>query len=320
MSIIEEVFKNYSIQIWHMPSWLTLLLLVSLATAQLQLCTGGSSTNCLPCGRQCSACSNQTACSTCSNEYYLASASAGTCTGCPSNCLQCSSNTVCSTCSAPYVLASGSCSLCTVLNAQSCSSVTTASSCKSGYYLSSGSCSSCLLNCASCGSSTDCTACGSGYYLNSSILTCNPCPQGCTACDQYTPTSCTSCSSGYQLSGTACSQVSCSLANCLYCASSTVCQRCKAYYYWDGSQCLAGSSITCELGATGPLPNNCRNGCSDYAYISGNSSGTFQCKPYSSIYLYPVEYQQLYYYAFNHLASLNALASASLSLSTASNG
>lgn len=177
-----------------------------------------------------------------------------------------------------------------------------ATSCNSNYYLSSGYCYSCLLNCKTCNSASDCSACVSGYYLNSSILTCNPCPSGCASCDQFTPTNCLSCIDGYQLSIQSCSLVNCAIANCMYCSSASVCQRCNQYYYWDGSICQSGASLACPSGANGPLPNNCINSCSSYSYLSGNISNTFSCKSYSYVYVYPVEYYQKYYYAYNHLS------------------
>jgi hypothetical protein len=76
------------------------------------------------------------------------------------------------------------------MNAASCVSTVAASACKDGYYLSSGYCNSCLLNCLKCSSAYDCSGCASGYYLNASIFTCNPCPQSCTSCNQYTPSTC----------------------------------------------------------------------------------------------------------------------------------
>ena len=152
---------------------------------------------------------------------------------------------MCTTCSNPYVLVNNLCSLCTVLNAQTCSSTSIATSCKGGYYLSSGSCNSCLLNCASCSSASDCSSCTTGYYLNSSILTCNPCPSGCASCNQFTPTTCTSCSNGYQLVGSSCTQVTCSIANCMHCSSALVCKQCNQYYYWSGSACVQGGSVSC---------------------------------------------------------------------------
>ena len=41
---------------------------------------------------------------------------------------------------------------------------------------------------------------------------------------------------------------------------------------------------------------------------------------YSSVYIYPIEYYQVYYYAYNHLTELNSLAGSSSTLTTASNG
>lgn len=198
------------------------------------------------------------------------------------------------------MLTNSSCSLCTIINALSCSSTVAASSCKSGYYLSGGYCNSCLLNCIGCTSAYDCTSCASGYYLNTSILTCNPCSQGCSSCNQYTPSVCTSCNDGYQLINQNCVATVCTIANCLYCSQDGICKRCQAYYYWNGSACLSGASISCIYGATGPLPNNCINKCSDYEYVSGNVSDVFGCKFYQSVYVSSIEHTQKYYYAFNH--------------------
>lgn len=68
------------------------------------------------------------------------------------------------------------------------------------------------------------------------------------------------------------------------------------------------------MGANGPLPNNCINSCSSFAYVSSNISSTFRCKLYSNVYVYPVEFHQKYYYAYNHLATLNTLTGTSNSL------
>lgn len=195
---------------------------------------------------------------------------------------------MCTQCANPYVLFNSSCSLCTIINALSCSSTVAANACQSGYYLTSGYCNSCLLNCITCSSAYDCSACSAGYYLNASIITCNPCPVGCSRCDQFTPSTCTACSQGYQLTSNTCQSVSCNVSHCVYCSAPDSCQQCQAYYYWNGSACLSGGSISCEMGANGPLPNNCINSCSSYGYVSGNVSNTFRCKLYSNVYVYPV--------------------------------
>jgi hypothetical protein len=149
------------------------------------------------------------------------------------------------TCMNPYVLMNQTCSLCIIQYAQSCTTTVAASTCQSGYYLSDSYCKSCLLNCISCSSAYDCSACTSGYYLNTSIITCNTCPQGCAACNQYTPSQCTSCINGYQLSSSTCTYTTCSISNCLYCSTSSTCYQCQQLYYWNGSNCLMGASITC---------------------------------------------------------------------------
>jgi hypothetical protein len=109
-----------------------------------------------------------------------------------------------------------------------------------------------LLNCADCSSNTDCKSCVSGYYLNSSILTCNFCPTNCLSCDQYNSTRCTSCVDGYTLSaGFTCDNITCTIDNCLYCSSVSVCLQCKNGYYWNSAQssCVLGSSVLCTFGA-----------------------------------------------------------------------
>jgi hypothetical protein len=169
-----------------------------------------------------------------------------------------------------------------------------------------------MLNCLTCSSPYDCSVCASTYYLNQSIVTCNPCSVGCAACNQYTPSVCTGCVSGYQLVSQTCVQVACNFSNCVYCSGAGVCQQCSKFYYWNGSQCVGGGSVSCEAGASGPLPNNCINSCSGFGFVSGNSGNVFQCKPYTSIYVYPVEYHQTYFYAYNDYPTLNAWAAASL--------
>lgn len=212
----------------------------------------------------------------------------------------------------PYVLTNQTCALCVIQYALSCSSTVAASSCLSAYYLSDSYCNNCLLNCIICSSAYDCSACTEGYYLNTSIITCNPCPQGCSSCNQFTPAQCTSCSSGYQLSSSSCSVVTCSIAHCVYCSAPSVCSQCWSLYYWNGTDCLSGASITCEKGATGPLPVNCINSCSSFSYKAQTNGSKFACKAYSSIYVSPVEYHQFYYYAYNHLQQLNSLTGSSI--------
>ena len=302
---------------------LTFFLVLSTAvglSAGYSLCAVNSNGACLPCPAECAACSSSTTCSSCDSDYFAGGSAASGCGECPANCLSCSSTAACTVCNNPYVLDSNSsCALCTVSNALSCSGTSTASACQGGYYLSDGSCKSCLLNCASCTSAFDCSSCGTGYYLNSSILTCNPCPTGCASCNQFTPTQCTACSDNYQLSGTSCSAITCTLPNCLVCSTATTCQRCQLFYYWNGTNCVSGGSVSCEYGATGPLPNNCANQCGDYSRVADNFSSTFRCELRSHLYVSPVEYRQVYYYAYNDLAALNQLASSSASLATETN-
>lgn len=146
----------------------------------------------------------------------------------------------------------GTCLQCQISYASKCNTIVAATECQSSYYPSDNYCYSCLLNCAECTSSSDCKTCMSGYYLNSSVLTCNFCPANCLSCDQYNSTRCTSCASGYALSSSyTCDTVVCSIANCLYCQSSTVCSQCSYKYFWSSAQgtCVLGSSILCEYGA-----------------------------------------------------------------------
>jgi hypothetical protein len=201
----------------------------------------------------------------------------------------------------PYVLTNNTCTLCVISNALSCSSTVAASSCENGYYLSDSYCKNCLLNCITCSSASDCSACKSGYYLNVSVLTCNPCPAGCSSCNQYTPTYCTSCENGYQLdSSNSCTAVTCSISNCQYCSSNSSCAQCASFYYWDGNSCVKGSSITCEKGSVGALPTHCINSCTSFGF-SSTINGSFQCKAYKNLYYRSAEYQQVYYYAYNNL-------------------
>lgn len=298
---------------------LFLLLFLIALTHNYNLC-GNTSSECLPCPNQCSSCNSQSLCNSCEIQYYYSANDSSYCKSCPFNCLNCTSSSVCVTCMNPYVLTNQTCSLCIIKNAFSCTSTVAASQCQSGYYLSDSYCNSCLLNCISCSSAYDCSACASGYYLNTSIITCNPCPQGCATCNQYTPTQCTTCLSGYQFSAYSCTFVACSIPNCLYCSSSSICSQCKQLYYWDGSSCLAGASITCENGASGPLPPDCINSCSAFNYQALLNNGKFECKVYSSVYVTPVEYHQFYYYAYNHLQQLNALTGGSMALTLENNG
>lgn len=82
---------------------------------------------------------------------------------------------------------------------------------------------------------------------------------------------------------------------------------------------MVGASISCEWGANGPLPNNCINSCSSFAFVSGNVSGVFRCLMYQSVYVYPVEYAQRYYYAYNAKSQLDLLTSTSTALLLNSN-
>ena len=293
------------------PASIVFFLIIITLTTSLQLCSSTSNTNCLPCSRECNTCSQPSTCNTCSKQYYLSNNT--TCSTCSQNCLVCDS-TGCATCSNPYILVNKTCTLCVISNALSCSSTVAASSCQSGYYLNSGICDSCMLNCITCSSAYDCSTCASGYYLNVSIITCNPCPMGCSSCNQYTSSICTGCNNGYQLSSQSCIAVTCGVSNCLYCSSPGICQQCSSFYYWNGSICVGGASVTCEYGSNGPLPNNCINKCSNFAYLSNNISNTFLCKLYTNIYISRVEYKQIYYYAYNHQTMLNSLTSTTTSL------
>lgn len=139
-----------------------------------------------------------------------------------------------------------------------------ASECQSGFYLSDNYCYSCLLNCADCGSNSDCRSCVTGYYLNGTVLTCNFCPKNCTSCDRYNPTRCLSCRDGYSLSGSAtCDVVACSISNCLYCQTASVCLQCNYGYYWNSGSgtCILGAAVLCNFGAEGPYPNQCNRNC-----------------------------------------------------------
>lgn len=298
---------------------LTLILWLIVAAQSYSLCTNNSINSCFPCPNECSSCSSQSQCLGCEIQFFYTNASGG-CIACPENCLFCTSNTICLTCMNPYVLANQTCSLCVIQYAASCSTTVSASSCQLGYYLSDNYCYSCLLNCRTCSSAYDCSGCATGYYLNTSIITCNPCPQGCTTCNQYTPTQCTSCSNGYMLSSNTCYSVSCSILNCLYCSNSSFCSFCESTYYWDGTACSKGASITCEKGANGQLPTDCVNSCSSFAFANPANSTNFFCKPYASIYVGSVEYHQYYFYAYNHLTQLNALAGSNASLIAEQNG
>lgn len=295
-----------------------LLLLPALALPYA-LCSP-TSTDCLPCPTECAACSSQSQCSSCDIQYYYSTNSTSNCISCPENCLSCMSSTTCTNCMNPYVLSNNTCALCVIQYALSCSSTVAATACQSGYYLSDSYCSSCLLNCITCSSAYDCSACTDGYYLNTSIITCNPCPQGCSNCNQYVPSQCTVCTNGYTLSSTSCLPVICPIPNCLYCSTPTVCSRCSPLYYWNGNECLAGGSVNCEKGAVGPLPVHCINSCSSFTYKAQVNGSSFECKTYPSIYVTPIEYHQYYYYAYNHLQQLIAITTTNNALALEDNG
>lgn len=273
----------------------------------------------LPCPISCSSCSSSTQCTTCASQYFPNSTS-GTlqCQPCGPYCLTCNSATTCTVCISPYVLqADGSCAECQIANAAKCSSIVAASQCTAGYYTSDNYCYSCLLNCVDCTSNTDCRACASGYYLNSSVLTCNLCPSNCLTCDQYNSSRCLSCQDGYSLSaGYTCDSVSCTIANCLHCLTSTVCKQCTSGYYWSAAQnaCLVGASVMCDYGAEGPYPNQCNQKCSAYAYVGLQSGTALWCLPYNNIGINGSNYYQIYLYAYTNMATLSQLLSTSKSL------
>lgn len=192
-----------------------------------------------------------------------------------------------------------------------------ASQCEGGFYVSDNYCYNCLLNCADCTSNSDCRSCFPGYYLNSSVLTCNFCPANCLTCDQYSSARCLSCADGYSLSPSyTCDAISCSIPNCLYCASSSSCKQCQIGYFWSSTQsaCAVGASVLCEYGAEGPYPNQCNNKCSKFAYAGQKTSTAIWCLPYTNIAISSSTYSQLYYYSYNHLATLNQLLSAQKTL------
>lgn len=276
-----------------------------------QLCSS-STLSCLPCPSQCASCSDQSTCTACSPQYTLAT----TCLACPDFCLTCNSS-VCLGCMNPYVLVNGTCSLCVISQAASCSSTVAATACLSGYYLSDSYCKTCLLNCLACSSAYDCSSCSPSYYLNSSIVTCMPCPGNCALCDQYSPALCSRCNTNYLLQADrTCLKLACQVDNCEYCSAEAVCAKCRQFYYWDGSSCQGGASVTCEGGAAGPLPNQCINSCSAFAAANPTNSTLFQCKSQPTLYSAPTQYTQRYYYAYNHQAQLAALSSTTSSLRT----
>lgn len=266
----------------------------------------------LPCSSSCASCSSATQCTTCASQYFANSTSGSLqCQPCGSFCLTCTSSTNCTICINPYVLqANGSCLQCQISNAAKCSSTVSASQCISGYYPNDNYCYSCLLNCADCSSSSDCKSCVSGYYLNSSVLTCNLCPSNCLSCDQYNSARCLSCQDGYTLSsGYTCDQVSCSIANCRYCASSTVCSQCYGGYYWSASSaaCQPGASVMCEYGAEGPFPNQCNRKCSAFGYVAQTVGTALWCLPYTNIDINGSSYYQLYLYSYSNSQAISSL-------------
>lgn len=184
--------------------------------------------NNFPCGSNCANCSSSTQCTTCSLQYYpQITTSILQCLPCPSFCLQCISSSLCTKCLDPYILSNNTCEPCQITNSLKCININSASQCITGYYPSDNFCYNCLLNCAQCNSNSDCQSCVPGFYLNASVLTCNFCPTNCLTCNQYNSSVCLSCANGYKLSAAnTCDQVTCSISNCLYCSSATVCWQC----------------------------------------------------------------------------------------------
>lgn len=289
--------------------FLTLLLFILPSLATLTL----------PCATNCATCSSPTQCTTCASQYYANSTTGSLqCQPCGLYCLTCTSNTNCTICINPYILQNnGSCLKCQITNSAKCSSTVSASQCVSGYYANDNYCYSCLLNCADCSSSSDCKSCVPGYYLNSSVLTCNLCPSFCLTCDQYNSVRCLSCQDGYVLSlGNTCDQVLCTIGNCKYCASITVCSQCNTGYYWSSNSatCQSGASVLCEYGAEGPYPNQCNRKCSVFEYVAQTVGTALWCLPYANIDINGSSYSQLYLYSYSNSQAISSLLTPTPSL------
>lgn len=109
-------------------------------------------------------------------------------------------------------------------------------------------CSDSILNCIECTSGPTCTRCVNGFFVNSTNQ-CQPCTQGCIACD---PTGCTQCAPTLSLDSSKncicpittfyntvigiCD--SCNvITGCAQCSSSTVCDLCAVTYFKSGNIC-----------------------------------------------------------------------------------
>ena len=67
------------------------------------------------------------------------------------------------------------------------------------HYLSDiDACTTCLPGCAECSLSVSCDVCMDGFYLTES-LTCDPCHEGCSVCEDATSIGCSACAEGFAL-------------------------------------------------------------------------------------------------------------------------
>jgi len=105
-----------------------------------------------------------------------------------------------------------------------------------------------------------------------------------------------------------CDTIDCSIIdNCVYCSSNNVCGRCQLFYYWDGSNCVVGSSVLCDYGSSGPLPSQCVNDCLSSSYKS-QTVPPFVCIPYKTVKMSSYKLSQIYYYAFADQSDFQTLS------------
>ncbi|ELP90856.1 protein serine/threonine kinase, putative [Entamoeba invadens IP1] len=211
---------------------------------------------CYKCRRECTTCSTEFWCNTCSAGYFLYYVGSGvqTCMPCANNCKTCSSLNQCDTCNDGFYMNNGNCIKCG-LNCKSCANNDMCDVCERGYTNVNGICTSCT--------TTTCTNCQIGTYYDSYYGKCQSCPYECTSCTSSS--TCSGCKEGYYLSGASCVLCNSTMTGCLKCGGSGQCTFCSQHYrLLDSGTC---SSCPSKYQTTGVdecsnmnYPRNCMSG------------------------------------------------------------
>lgn len=165
---------------------------------------------CLPCPLNCRVCTNGLTCGSCNTGYYL---------NYNQSCLKCPAGTL-------------SCTMSSI------------GLCLGGHYLSNKGYAHCVAcadpNCDVCTNATLCSICRSGFLQSNVCMPCND--SLCVIC--YDNDFCQTCKPGYTADQYGKCNITCP-ANCLSCASETICLKCNHNTYLSNFTCISGASVLC---------------------------------------------------------------------------